>query len=64
MKTEYYEEGKAPDKSSDVQIAIRLKEENAAFKVEKYVHPIPTAGEQTNPFFTTHSTHGLSKSQK
>ena len=41
VKNEYYEEGKAPKKSVDVQIAIKLKEENKAFKVEKYVHNYP-----------------------
>src|SRR5690606_26110559 len=29
------------DKSVDVEIAIKLKEENKAFKVEKYVHSYP-----------------------
>ncbi|MDH3322790.1 MAG: class I tRNA ligase family protein, partial [Flavobacteriaceae bacterium] len=38
VKNEYYEEGTAPDRSVDVEIAIRLKEENKAFKVEKYKH--------------------------
>ena len=33
VKNEYYDDGKAPEKSVDVQIAIRLKEDNAAFKV-------------------------------
>lgn len=41
VKNEYYEEGKAPERSVDVEIAIRLKEENKAFKVEKYVHNYP-----------------------
>jgi isoleucyl-tRNA synthetase len=41
VKNEYYTEGQAPDKSVDVEIAIRLKEENKAFKVEKYVHSYP-----------------------
>jgi isoleucyl-tRNA synthetase len=41
VKNEYYAEGQAPDKSVDVEIAIRLKEENKAFKVEKYVHNYP-----------------------
>ena len=49
VKNEYYEEGKAPDKSSDVQIAIRLKEENAAFKVEKYVHSYPNCWRTDKP---------------
>ncbi len=41
VKNEYYEEGSVPDKSVDVEIAIRLKEENKAFKVEKYEHSYP-----------------------
>lgn len=41
VKNEYYDEGDAPEKSADVQIAIRLKTENKAFKVEKYVHSYP-----------------------
>lgn len=41
VKNEYYSEGQAPEKSVDVEIAIRLKEENKAFKVEKYVHSYP-----------------------
>ncbi len=41
VKNEYYEKDKAPEKSVDVQIAIHLKEENKAFKVEKYAHNYP-----------------------
>lgn len=41
VKNEYYADGEAPEKSVDVQIAIKLKEENKAFKVEKYVHSYP-----------------------
>ncbi|ELR71016.1 Isoleucyl-tRNA synthetase [Fulvivirga imtechensis AK7] len=41
VKNEYYKEGEAPERSLDVQIAIKLKEENKAFKVEKYEHPYP-----------------------
>ena len=41
VKNEYYNDGDAPDKSVDVLIAIKLKEENKAFKVEKYVHSYP-----------------------
>ena len=49
VKNDYYEEGKAPEKSCDVQIAIRLKEENAAFKVEKYVHSYPNCWRTDKP---------------
>jgi len=41
VKNEYYPDGEAPERSVDVEIAIRLKEENKAFKVEKYVHNYP-----------------------
>ncbi len=41
VKNEYYEDGEAPDKSVDVELAIQLKEENKAFKVEKYEHNYP-----------------------
>jgi len=41
VKNEYYEDGEAPERSVDVEIAIQLKEENRAFKVEKYVHSYP-----------------------
>lgn len=41
VKNEYYDEGQAPEKSVDVEIAIQLKEQNKAFRVEKYVHNYP-----------------------
>ena len=41
VKNEYYNDGEAPERSSDVEVAIQLKEENKAFKVEKYVHSYP-----------------------
>ena len=41
VKNEYYPEGEVPERSIDVEIAIQLKEENKAFKVEKYVHSYP-----------------------
>ena len=40
VKNEYYKDN-APEKSVDVEIAIKLKEENKAFKVEKYEHSYP-----------------------
>ena len=49
VKNEYYEEGQAPDKSVDVEIAIRLKEENKAFTVEKYVHSYPNCWRTDKP---------------
>jgi len=41
VKNEYYTEGNAPEKSVDVLISIKLKTENKAFKIEKYVHSYP-----------------------
>lgn len=41
VKNEYYEDEKAPERSVDIEIAIQLKEENKAFKVEKYKHNYP-----------------------
>ncbi len=49
VKNEYYEDGEAPEKSVDVEIAIRLKEENKAFKVEKYVHSYPNCWRTDKP---------------
>ena len=40
VKQEYYTEN-PPEKSVDVEIAIKLKENNLAFKVEKYEHSYP-----------------------
>mgnify|MGYP005707832287 FL=1 len=41
VKNEYYAKEDIPEKSVDVEIAIRLKEKNLAFKVEKYSHSYP-----------------------
>jgi isoleucyl-tRNA synthetase len=41
VKNEYYTAEETPEKSVDVLISIRLKEENKAFKVEKYEHSYP-----------------------
>lgn len=41
VKNEYYKEEERPEKSLDVLISIKLKEENRAFKVEKYEHSYP-----------------------
>ena len=49
VKNEYYEAGKAPEKSVDVEIAIRLKEENKALKVEKYLHTYPNCWRTDKP---------------
>lgn len=49
VKNEYYDDGEAPEKSIDVEIAIKLKEENKAFKVEKYVHSYPNCWRTDKP---------------
>ncbi len=49
VKNEYYPDGTAPEQSVDVEIAIRLKEENRAFKVEKYVHSYPNCWRTDKP---------------
>ncbi|MCB9188955.1 MAG: isoleucine--tRNA ligase [Flavobacteriales bacterium] len=41
VKNEYYDGGEEPERSADVEISIKLKEENRAFKVEKYEHSYP-----------------------
>lgn len=49
VKNEYYADGEAPEKSVDVEIAIKLKIENKAFKVEKYVHSYPNCWRTDKP---------------
>jgi len=49
VKNEYYNDGEAPERSIDVEIAIKLKEENKAFKVEKYVHSYPNCWRTDKP---------------
>lgn len=49
VKNEYYPEGEAPDKSVDVELAIKLKIENKAFKVEKYKHSYPNCWRTDKP---------------
>ncbi len=49
VKNEYYDDGTAPEKSVDVEIAIKLKIENRAFKVEKYVHSYPNCWRTDKP---------------
>jgi len=49
VKNEYYEDGEAPERSVDVEIAIQLKEENKAFKVEKYTHSYPNCWRTDKP---------------
>ncbi len=49
VKNEYYDDGAAPDKSVDVELAIKLKTENKAFHVEKYVHSYPNCWRTDKP---------------
>jgi isoleucyl-tRNA synthetase len=49
VKNEYYADGEAPEKSIDVELAIKLKTENKAFKVEKYKHSYPNCWRTDKP---------------
>jgi len=49
VKNEYYEKDNVPEKSVDVEIAIKLKTENRAFKVEKYKHSYPNCWRTDKP---------------
>lgn len=49
VKNEYYADGEAPERSIDVELAIKLKIENKAFKVEKYVHSYPNCWRTDKP---------------
>ncbi|MCG2460122.1 isoleucine--tRNA ligase [Flavobacteriaceae bacterium F89] len=49
VKNEYYDDGEAPKRSVDVELAINLKEGNKAFKVEKYVHSYPNCWRTDKP---------------
>ena len=49
VKNDYYNDGDAPERSVDVEIAITLKEENKAFKVEKYKHSYPNCWRTDKP---------------
>lgn len=49
VKNEYYNDGEEPERSIDVELAIKLKEENKAFKVEKYKHSYPNCWRTDKP---------------
>jgi isoleucyl-tRNA synthetase len=49
VKNEYYADGEAPERSIDVELAIKLKTENKAFKVEKYKHSYPNCWRTDKP---------------
>ena len=45
----------------NVDIAVKLKKENRAFKVEKYEHSYPHCWRTDKPLFIIRWMHGLSK---
>ncbi|PID69261.1 MAG: isoleucine--tRNA ligase [Flavobacteriales bacterium] len=49
VKNEYYEDGQAPKRSVDVEIVIKLKEKNRAFKAERYKHSYPNCWRTDKP---------------
>ncbi|SUZ71006.1 uncharacterized protein METZ01_LOCUS23860 [marine metagenome] len=49
VKNEYYSKDSVPERSVDVEIAIKLKEENKAFKVEKHTHSYPNCWRTDKP---------------
>ena len=49
VKNEYYDSKSIPEKSVDVEIAIKLKIENKAFRVEKYKHSYPNCWRTDKP---------------
>ena len=49
VKNEYYSENDIPEYSVDVEIAIHLKKENLAFRVEKYKHSYPNCWRTDKP---------------
>ena len=49
VKNEYYSEDNIPEYSVDVEIAIQLKKENLAFKVERYKHSYPNCWRTDKP---------------
>ncbi len=49
VRNEYYDDAEIPERSVDVEIAIKLKEENKAFKVEKYKHSYPNCWRTDKP---------------
>ncbi|MCW8979742.1 MAG: class I tRNA ligase family protein, partial [Altibacter sp.] len=49
VKNEYYNEEDIPEKSVDVELAIKLKIDNKAFHVEKYTHSYPNCWRTDKP---------------
>jgi isoleucyl-tRNA synthetase len=49
VKIEYYKDDEAPEVSVDVDLAIQLKIDNKAFKVEKYKHSYPNCWRTDKP---------------
>ena len=59
VKNDYYAEGEQPALSVDEEIAIQLKKENKAFKVQKYVHSYPHCWRTDTPVLYYPLTVGL-----
>ncbi|MAP54227.1 MAG: isoleucine--tRNA ligase [Altibacter sp.] len=49
VKNEYYNDEDIPEKSVDVELAIKLKIDNKAFHVEKYTHSYPNCWRTDKP---------------
>ncbi len=64
VKNEYYNDGEAPERSVDVELAIKLKEENKAFKVEKYKHSYPNCWRTDKPILILSSRFLVYKSDR
>ena len=62
VKNEYYPEGEAPERSTDVDIAISaLKKKIKLLKLKNTFTPTPIVGERTNPYCIILLTPGLLK---
>ena len=64
VKNEYYADGDAPEKSVDIQIAIKLKKKIKPLELKSMFTRIHIVGEQTNLFFIILLTLGLFVTKK
>ena len=53
VKNEYYDDGKAPERSVDVELAIKLRKKIKPLRLKNISIVILTAGEQINQFYIT-----------
>ena len=53
VKNEFYTNGEAPEKSVDIQLAIKLKKKTNASKPKSTNTLIPIVGAQINQYYTT-----------